>query len=166
MQEFLDPPEREAIPHKHLNPSLSRGPTYRAAPNGSFISNFDDPDDDDDDDDDPDCPFSSLQVQALVSPTCEATPSPIGSMIRSPTTPALMQHRPIDSNLAHPPDHLNWNTENSSAPPTADEIIGCYFQERHSPPPTPMSPMDALRKLQGTEISIPKDDESAKPVDV
>ncbi|KAK4316604.1 hypothetical protein Pmani_012246 [Petrolisthes manimaculis] len=56
--------EREVIPHRHL-----------ASPGGSTPS--------------PGCPFSSRQVQALVSPTCDSPSYPYG-LHRSPTSPALV----------------------------------------------------------------------------
>ncbi|KAG0693865.1 hypothetical protein GWK47_027339 [Chionoecetes opilio] len=58
------PAEREVIPHRHL-----------ASP-GAFNG----------------CPFSSRQVQALISPTCD-TPHSIG-LHRSPTTPTLAPPTP------------------------------------------------------------------------
>ena len=87
------PAEREVIPHRHL----------MIPPWGSSES----------------CPYSSRQVQALISPTCEIPH--MMSLSRSPTTPALSQ--------------------SPSPSPT---------------PATPMSPLDALKRLQNPmEISAP-----------
>ena len=60
------PAEREVIPHRHL-----------ASPSASPSSG---------------CPFSSRQVQALVSPTCD-TPHSL-TLHRSPTTPTLAPPTP------------------------------------------------------------------------
>lgn len=72
------PAEREVIPHRHL-----------ASPSASPSAG---------------CPFSSRQVQALVSPTCE-TPHSI-SLHRSPTTPTLAPPTPLDAlrRLQFPPE--------------------------------------------------------------
>ncbi|KAG7165513.1 Fe65-like [Homarus americanus] len=67
---WVQPAEREVIPHRHL--TSPGGGTPSPTMSG--------------------CPFSSRQVQALVSPTCESPHS--YSLHRSPTTPALMMQSP------------------------------------------------------------------------
>ncbi|XP_047472851.1 uncharacterized protein LOC125027758 [Penaeus chinensis] len=75
--------EREVIPHRHLTSpgGGSTSPTVSG------------------------CPFSSRQVQALVSPTCES-PHSFSTLHRSPTTQALMKVPPTPATPMSPMDAL------------------------------------------------------------
>ena len=116
----------------------------------------------------PDCPYSSRQVQALVSPTCDLSPVS-GGMVRSPTTPALMQQQQQPTTTVAQPwtgtaGTFGFQNEYHMHASVSD-ALNEYYQDKHSPPPTPMSPMDALKRLQsltvdGTQVQPLEEEEN------